>query len=171
MDNNVDANGCQGSTVGEFQSLNFSKTKLDTCLLSVRNLVSLPSISQFLSLFCFPVRLIDLEFSITESHTDRVESSRSARKDSKDIKRNPKKRLYGSCNMHKSSNVYSTLLPGRGCTGDGRRSSGADDVGERRHHDGELVLLVLVARRRNGNASSLLPDDLRLSMPMVVTSL
>ena len=64
-----------------------------------------------------------------------------------------------------------SLLPGRGCTGEGRRLSGADDVGERRHHDGELVLLVLVARRRNGNASSLLPDDLRLSMPMVVTSL
>lgn len=62
---------------------------------------------------------------------------------------------------------YSTLLPGRGCTGDGRRLSGADDVGERRHHDGELVLLVVVARRRH--AGSLLPDDLRLSM--VVTSL
>lgn len=78
--------------------------------------------------------------------------------------------------MHKWSNVRSiqyTLLPGRGCacTGDGRRLSGADDVGERGHHDGELVLLVVVARRRNGNAGSLLPDDRRPSMAMAVTSL
>lgn len=68
MDNNVDANACEGSIVGEFQSLNFSKTKIGTCPLSVRNLVSFPSVLQFFSLFCFPGRLIDLEFSI-QNHT------------------------------------------------------------------------------------------------------
>jgi hypothetical protein len=64
-----------------------------------------------------------------------------------------------------SMHTRTCLLPGHGCTtGDGRRPPGADDVRERCHHDGELVLRIsrrCCLRRR-------LTDDLWHAM--VVTS-